>query len=198
MTTQTKAATGIGAALVAIALAVFFLLPGSGTPGAGPDTLEAYQAALARTVDASSYAFSSEVRTDLGNGTYVVRINGRVDGDNRTLTVTTDQGTSRMTVENGVATVDRGDGPQQIPVEQVADAPRLTVLKQLENVQATDDGTVKGTLPADQLVQSVGAAEVSGAGTVTVTFEPDGTVTGYVVRALQGRYRAEVHLSDVG
>ena len=195
MRTRTKAVSGVGAALAVAALVVVVLLVN--TSGGGGRTLTAYHDAVGRTVDAQAYTFSSEVRTDLGSGTFVVTIDGHVEGQNRTLTVTTDQGTSRMTVENGVATVDRGDGPQQIPVEQVADAPRLGVLAHLDDLHADGAHTVVGTLPASELVQSVGGDAVTGTAQVTVTFAEGGTVTDYVVRALDGRYRAEVQLSDV-
>lgn len=144
-----------------------------------------FRAALSRTVAAAGYRFDAEVTVGMPDGrTVKVRLEGQVDGDRRVLTLSPADGARAVTIRvaDGQATVDRGDGPRPIDLDEVPDAPSLELLGGLEELEGARPGTVTGRLPASVVARFVPATGPSptppGPARVTVTFRPDGFITG--------------------
>lgn len=172
-----------------------------GSPPGGPSTTtvaspldEAVDAAAA----AGSYAFSGELRILAGDGAGTVGIDGWVDGEDRTIVISSGTGEVRTTVIDGRATVEGPDGPVETPLEQAASAPSISVLTGLDDVTIGPDGSVTGLLREATASDDSTLAALGGDAEATVRLTPAGTLAGYELRDVRGRWTVEMTFFDFG
>lgn len=154
----------------------------------------AFLASVRRTSDASGYQFAATVTLAAPEGDVVVKLDGARDGRNRTLTVTTAVGAVAYVLQDGAATMDRGDGPQSITLTEVPAAPSLGSLLEMQNIRLVGDGVAEGTLDAQDVL---GDTATGGDVQAIVTYEPDGYITRLEIRASDGSLAAVVDYDQV-
>lgn len=164
---------------------------------------DSFQAALARTVAAVGYRFDGEVTVGRADGrTVKVRLRGGVDGDGRVLVVSPADGGEVVTIRvvDGQATVDRGQGPQPLDLDQFPGVPSLQLLGDLDDLEPRGPGTVTGRLPVSAVAEALRPTRPSpspaGSARVSVTFEPDGFVTGVHIEGPEGNFTVGTTFSD--
>ncbi len=187
-------------ASVAISPAVESSPPSTVAATNAPDPLAAFTASLDRTIAASSYRFQAAVNAETVSGSVSLELSGWVNGDDRQLV--TKSGNMEMTtvVEGGVATVTTPSGSTEVPLTEAQGTPSLLLLRDLQNIEIIAPGEVAGTMPG-QILQGSGLSDgtLAGSGvTATVTYDPGGMLTGYVLEDDAKTWRMTVRIYDVG
>ncbi len=172
------------------------LTPSGAEGTAAVSSPESYEAALARSIAAGSRRFAAELTLFNQNQPLQVTIEGWVDGADRELVVGSGDQQVRTVVIGGVATVDEPGGSQQVPLAEAAAAPSLELLGSLRDLDVASPGRATGVLPAVAL--PAGGHDLSGDARVTVSYVPGGTITGYTMSDVRGRWEMTVVLWDVG
>lgn len=174
------------------------LTPASGTPAAATASPDSYEAALARSIEAGSHRFFAELTLVNQSQPLQVTMDGWVDGADRELVVGSGDQQLRTVVIGGVATVDGPGGGRPVPLAEAAAAPSLELLGSLRDLDVATAGRATGVLPAAALPAGVGGQDLSGDARVTVSYVPGGTITGYAMSDVRGRWEMTVVLWDVG
>src|SRR5680860_656021 len=157
------------------------------------DPMSELAAAIDRTSQASTRSFTSTVQVATTQGPAEVQLAGSLDGDTRTLTVTTEAGTIAYTIAAGVATVDRGDGPEPVELAEVPAAPSLEYLSDIGDPEWDGPGIVRGTIDA----QFVLGETATGVVQIVIRFEPGGFVQRLELDASDGSISATVDFTDM-
>lgn len=171
----------------------------SDAPTAAPDpTVRAvtaidasYRDAVRATMDAARLVTSARIRVATAGGVAEVALEGRREGDDRQVVLTTDRGEVTYAVVDGAATVDRGDGPVAVEAAEVPTTPSLASLLQVDDLAFPQVGVATGTLALEDLTGLAG----TGDGTivdVVVHWTQGGLVDGLELRGPEDAYVAVV------
>ncbi len=157
------------------------------------DPMSELAAAIDRTSQASTRSFTSTVQVATTQGPAEVQLAGSLDGDTRTLTVTTEAGTIAYTIAAGVATVDRGDGPEPVELAEVPAAPSLEYLSDIGDPEWDGPGIVRGTIDAQLVLGETATGVVQ----IVIRFEPGGFVQRLELDASDDSISATVDFTDM-
>ena len=163
-------------------------------------TIDQYFSALDTTLAAGTYRFEGTLEAVTSAGSQSIELSGWVNGANYELVVNSAGQQVTTTVQDGVATVTTPAGTTDIPVADATAAPSLSILRDLQDPTMASTGQVTGTLP-DAALQQTGLAEAATAGTATnatITFDPDGTLTGYTLTDDAHTWTLTLRIFDVG
>lgn len=163
--------------------------------------LAAFEAAIERTVSAS-YSYVGDVRVTTDAGTTTLRLDGRVGANLREVRVRASDGaTTTFRLADGIATIDRGEGPERAPAGRSLDETSLELLRSIEQLVEVNpsryEGTLKGNLLLEPLSSSAVVAKDSEA-FVTLDLDPgERVLRGYTITELNGTWRMSIRFTDV-
>jgi len=163
--------------------------------------LVAFERAVQRTSSAS-YTYVGDVRVTTAAGSTTLRIDGRVGRELREVRVrVADGSTTTFRLQDGVATIDRGDGPEPAPAGRSLDETSLELLRSVERLVRVNDGRYEGTLRGDLLLQALSSSAVierDSEAFVTIDLDPvAGVLRGYTATELSGTWRIDIRFADV-
>ncbi|MBW3665044.1 MAG: hypothetical protein KY469_18265 [Actinobacteria bacterium] len=187
-----------GLAIAGLATAAVFTVGGAEDE---QPPLAAFERAVQRTSGAS-YTYVGDVRVTTAAGPTTLRIDGRVGRDLREVRVRTSDGaTTTFRLQDGVATIDRGDGPEPAPAGSSLDETSLELLRSVDRLVQVNETRYEGTLRGDLLLQPLSSSAVierDSEAFVTIDLDPvAGVLRGYTVTELSGTWRIDIRFADV-
>lgn len=164
--------------------------------GVSQQTEDPFQAALMRSQQAESYRFDAVLMLRSGAKTAELHLTGWLEGADRGLTIHSGGDlVATTTVIDGVATIDDGSGPREIPLEEAGPAPGFDLLEQIEIIETTDN-EIKGNLSGEALADFQLGDIPPKEGSIVVSYTQ--YIDGYLMRDPDGAWEMNVTFSGYG